>query len=112
MGDRDDLERTLADLGRVVRGTARMVLGSRVGGADTDEPVISREVDAALEGAVAVVGDWLQSVGEDLQRQGGEDPEPVETTGWSPLAVGAQAFGRGLRSVAAEFAHSLKEEEE
>ncbi len=112
MADRDDLGRTLGDLGRIVRGTARMVLGSKVGGETTDEPVISREVDSALEGAVAVVGDWLQSVGEDLQRQGGEDPEPVETAGWSPLAVGAQAFGHGLRSVVVEFVGSVETEEE
>ena len=112
MSDRDDLERTLEDLGRIVRGTARMVLGSKVGGETTEEPVISREVDAAVEGAVAVVGDWLQSVGEDLQRQGGEDPEPVETAGWSPLAVGAQAFGHGLRSVVVEFAQGVGAEEE
>jgi hypothetical protein len=112
MADRDDLERTLEDLGRVVRGTARMVLGSKVGGENTEEPVISREVDAALEGAVAVVGDWLQSVGEDLQQKGGEDPEPVETAGWSPLAVGAQAFGHGLRSVVVDFVDSVGAGEE
>ena len=112
MADRDELERRLEDLGRIVRGTARMVLGSKVGGENTEEPVISREADAVLEGAVALVGDWLQSVGEDLQRQGGEAPEPVETAGWSPLAVGAQAFGHGLRAGVVELAQGAGAEEE
>ena len=117
MSDQEnDLERTLQELGRMAKGTLRLVLGEKVGGAEsgkTTETVLTPEVDAALEGAVHVVGDWLKNVGEDLQRQGGVDaPKELDEEGWSPLAVGAQAFGEGLRVVGLELVNELTGGEE
>jgi len=112
MADKSDLDRTFEELGRLVRGTARLLVGSRVGGRNDEETVISSEVDAVVEGAVAVVGDWLKDFGEELQHNSGAVPEPVDEEGWSPLAVGAQAFGHGLMAVATELAGNFSEGEE
>ena len=117
MSDKEtDLERTLQELSRMAKGTLRLVLGDNaVTGESKEAPetVLTPEVDAALEGAAHVVGDWLKNIGEDLQRQGGEvDPKEIDETGWSPLAVGAQALGEGLRVVGAELVSGLSGGEE
>ena len=114
--DENELDRTLGELSRMAKGTLRLLLGSNVGGADEEEApdvVLTPEVDAALEGAVHLVGGWLKDVGEDLQRQGGmENPKELNEEGWSPLAVGAQAFGEGIRVVGVEMVNGFSGGEE
>ncbi|MEE2750807.1 MAG: hypothetical protein VX519_05210 [Myxococcota bacterium] len=114
--DDNELDRTLEELSRKAKGTLRLLLGSNVGGTEEDEApdvVLTPEVDAALEGAVHLVGGWLKDVGEDLQRQGGvEHPKPLDEEGWSPLAVGARAFGEGIRVVGVEMVNGFTGGEE
>ena len=114
--DDNELDRTLGELSRMAKGTLRLLLGSKVGGAPEEEApdvVLTPEVDAALEGAAHLVGGWLKDVGEDLQRQGGADsPKVLDEEGWSPLAVGAQAFGEGIRVVGVEMVNGFTGDEE
>ena len=114
--DEHDLDRALGELGRRAKGTLRLLLGSNVTGAaeeEAPEVALTPEVDAALEGAVHLVGGWLKDVGEDLQRQGGrQSPKELNEEGWSPLAVGAQAFGEGMRVVGVELVNGFTGGEE
>jgi len=105
-----ELEEGLDHLGRAVGGVLTRLLGSRYTQVelDPDRPVISPEVDDAVDRAGAAVGRWLHAAGEGLVRHptdpaaavghasAHKDDDLELREGEAPLAAGVRALAGGL----------------
>ena len=119
-GETSQLDDSLRDLQNLVGGLAARLLGPKAASRleiDPEKPVISPEVDRALEGLGDSVGHLLIQAGEELRKVAGvrpDDPpsggsEDPELEGWSPLVIGARAFAESLGSVAAELVEKVNQ---
>ena len=109
-GADSELEEGLNHLGRAVGGVLTRLLGSRYTQVDLDpeRPVISPEVDEAMDRAGAAVGRWLHAAGEGLARHptdpaaavghasAHKDDDLELREGEAPLAAGVRALASGL----------------
>lgn len=119
-GGTSQLDDSLRDLQNLVGGLAARLLGPKAASKleiDPEKPVISPEVDRALEGLGDSVGHLLSQAGEELravagvraEARDGPAAEDPELEGWSPLVIGARAFAESLGSVAAELVERVNQ---
>jgi len=106
---RSVLEDGVEDLSRVVEGVAGLLLG-RTGDAESPEPgrpVISDDVDQAIQDLGGAVGQVLLAAGDHLQRTAGDEPQGA-TEDTTPLVHGARSLSRGLGALAADLLGGLQ----
>lgn len=115
------LEDGVEDLTRVVEGVAGLLFGRQAPAAtddthETDDteaeestggPVISEDVDRAIQDLGSAVGQVLLAAGDHLQRGAGENVEDEDDSA-TPLVHGARSLGRGLGALAGELLGSLQ----
>ncbi len=105
------LEDGVDEVTRVVEGVAGLLLG-RVSGTEPDDggaPVISEDVDRAIQDLGSAVGGVLLAAGDHLQRTAGAEADQGGGDDDTPLVHGARSLGKGLSALAADVLDSLQQ---
>ena len=97
------------DLSRMVEGVAGLLLGKPEDGSPDDvKPVISEDVDRAIQDLGGALGQVLLVAGDHLQAASGGVEDEGNGEDVTPLVHGARSFGRGLGALAGDLLGSLQ----